>query len=38
MIDLKALRDNPDRYRQGASNKNYDATLVDRLLSVDSDL
>ena len=38
MIDLKALRDNPDRYRQGAANKNYDPTLVDRLLSVDSDL
>ncbi len=38
MIDLKALRDTPDRYRQGAANKNYDPTLVDRLLSVDSDL
>lgn len=38
MIDLKALRDNPDRYRKGAANKNYDPTLVDRLLAADSDL
>ncbi|MFG0249451.1 MAG: serine--tRNA ligase [Phycisphaeraceae bacterium JB051] len=38
MIDLKALRDNPDRYRKGAANKNYDPTLVDKLLEVDASL
>ncbi len=38
MIDLRDLRDNPDKYRQGAANKNYDPTLVDQLLEVDSQL
>lgn len=38
MIDLKALRENPDRYRTGAANKNYDPTLIDQLLETDSKL
>jgi len=38
MIDLKALRDNPDRFRKGASDKNHDPALVDRLLAVDVQL
>ena len=38
MIDLKDLRDNPDKYRDGATAKNYDAALVDQLLAVDAQL
>lgn len=36
MIDLKDLRDNPDKYRQGALAKKMDASAVDRLLEVDA--
>ncbi len=37
MIDLKDLRDHPDKYRTGATNKNYDAALVDRVLELDAE-
>ncbi|MEM9296316.1 MAG: serine--tRNA ligase [Planctomycetota bacterium] len=37
MIDLKALRDDPDRFRAGAKAKNYDVD-VDALLGADRDL
>ncbi len=37
MIDLKDLRENPDRYRKGAADKQYDPTLIDRLLEVDAE-
>lgn len=36
MIDLKDLRQNPDRYRQGAAEKNV-AVDVDRLLELDEE-
>ncbi len=36
MIDLKDLRDNPDKYRNGALAKKMDAGAIDRLLEVDS--
>lgn len=36
MIDLKALRENPERFRKGASDKNYDPALVDGLLEADA--
>jgi len=36
MIDLKDLRDNPDKYRTGALLKKMDASIVDRLLAVDA--
>ena len=36
MIDLKDLRDNPDKYRSGALAKKMDASAVDRLLEVDA--
>ncbi len=35
MIDLKALRDNPDRFREGARLKNADASAIDRALDAD---
>jgi seryl-tRNA synthetase len=35
MIDLRDLRNHPDKYRTGAINKNYDATLVDQALGFD---
>ncbi len=35
MIDLKALRENPDRYRRGAELKRYDPTAVDAALEAD---
>ncbi len=35
MIDLKRLRDDPQRYRQGALLKNYDPSSVDRALEAD---
>ncbi len=38
MIDIRDLRDNPEKYRVGARNKNYDAGLVDELLAVDAEL
>jgi len=38
MIDLKQLRDDPDRFRKGAADKNYDPTLVDQLLDADAKL
>ena len=38
MIDLKQLRQEPERFKQGAVNKNYDAKLIDELLAVDADL
>lgn len=38
MIDIRDLRENPDKYRTGAANKNYDPALVDQLLAVDAQL
>ncbi len=38
MIDLKDLRENPDKYRTGAANKNADPAVVDRLLEADAQL
>jgi seryl-tRNA synthetase len=38
MIDLKALRDDPARFRKGASDKNYDPALIDQLLEADAAL
>jgi seryl-tRNA synthetase len=38
MIDLEALRADPDRFRRGAAHKHYDPTLVDRLLETDAAL
>jgi len=35
MIDIRDLRDHPDKYRTGAANKNNDPALVDQLLDVD---
>ncbi|MEN1705287.1 MAG: serine--tRNA ligase [Planctomycetota bacterium] len=35
MIDLKQLRDNPDRFRQGAAKKNVEVD-IDRLLELDT--
>jgi seryl-tRNA synthetase len=35
MIDLKALRDDPDRFREGARLKNADPSAVDRALTAD---
>jgi len=37
MIDLKDLRADPDKYRQGAANKNYDCD-IDGLLAADTAL
>lgn len=37
MIDLKDLRANPDKYRQGAANKQIDVD-IDALLSLDAEL
>ena len=36
MIDLRDLREQPEKYRTGAANKNSDPTLVDRLIDVDA--
>ena len=36
MIDLKDLRENPDKYRTGALLKKMDAGVVDRLLDADA--
>ncbi len=38
MIDLKDLRENPQKYRDGAAAKNYDPNLVDQLLEIDTQL
>lgn len=38
MIELKALRENPDRYRTGATRKGVDPSLIDSLLEVDEAL
>ncbi|MBI1371344.1 MAG: serine--tRNA ligase [Phycisphaera sp.] len=38
MIDLKDLRENPDKYRDGMAAKNYNADLVDELLDADKAL
>lgn len=35
MIDIKLLRENPDRFRTGAANKGYDPAKVDALLELD---
>ena len=35
MIDLKDLRENPDRYRRGAELKRYDPSAVDAALAAD---
>ena len=35
MIDLKLLRDDPERYREGARLKNYDPAAVDAALEAD---
>ncbi len=35
MIDLKLLRENPERFREGARLKNYDPGAVDRALDAD---
>ncbi len=36
MIDLKRLREDPDRYREGTAAKGHDPALVDRLLDADA--
>ena len=36
MIDLRLLRENPDRFRQGTADKGGDAELVDALLEADA--
>ncbi len=38
MIDLRDLRDRPDHYRAGVTNKNGDAGVIDRLLAADEAL
>lgn len=38
MIDLKRLREDPDRYRKGAADKQMDAAIVDELIDVDEKL
>lgn len=38
MIDLRDLREHPDRYRKGATDKNESPDLIDRLLEADSRL
>ncbi len=38
MIDLKQLRQDPDKYRRGAANKQYDPQTVDQLLASDEKL
>ncbi|MCC5829512.1 MAG: serine--tRNA ligase [Phycisphaeraceae bacterium] len=38
MIDLRDLRENPDRYRAGCAAKNDDPAIVDRLLELDARL
>jgi len=37
MIDLKELRDDPQRFRDGAANKNTDPAIVDELLRLDAE-
>lgn len=38
MIDLKDLRENPDRYRKGAADKGFDPAGIDELIRLDADL
>lgn len=38
MIDIRDLRDHPDKYRTGAAHKNLDPALVDQLLEADQQL
>lgn len=38
MIDLKDLRDNPDKYRNGALAKKMDASAVDQLIAIDAQI
>lgn len=35
MLDIKTIRENPDRVKQGCKNKNLNPDVVDNLLSVD---
>jgi seryl-tRNA synthetase len=35
MIDLKDLREQPEKYRTGCANKNYDPAVIDQLLELD---
>ncbi|MCC2632048.1 MAG: Seryl-tRNA synthetase N-terminal domain, partial [Patescibacteria group bacterium] len=37
MIDIKILRENPDRVRAAISKKHGDLSLVDRLITIDAD-
>jgi len=38
MIDLKQLRDDPERFKTGAANKGHDPRKVDQLLELDAEL
>ena len=38
MIDLKALRENDDRFRKGAAEKGCDVKLIDELIECDERL
>ncbi len=38
MIDLKQLRQDPQRFRKGAADKNYNPQLIDQLLDCDQQL
>lgn len=38
MIDLKELRENPQRFRKGAADKGHDPKVVDALLAADGEL
>ncbi len=38
MIDLRDLRNDPERYRRGAADKGFDLALIDRLLAIDAEL
>src|ERR1700693_2425144 len=35
MLDLKAIRQDPDKFRQGVKRKKYDPALIDQLLEAD---
>jgi seryl-tRNA synthetase len=37
MIDIKRLRENPERYREGARKKGFDDAAVDRVLQLDEE-
>ncbi len=36
MIDINQIRTNPELYKTGATNKNFDASVVDRVLELDA--